>query len=629
MPAARPLVMLVQLPLPSVDPDGMGGNVPLAAGYLKLFAERRGLDKVVEIEILPASVANQLGDAALVEEISARRPFLVGFTCYLWSVERSLWVAAGLKQLCPEAHVLIGGPEVTLDNPWVLQSAAIDYATVGEGEATFAALLAALARGGSGDDIPGVLVPHAPQEFEPRDPLEDLEIITSPYRAGILSIGADGSMPLETSRGCRFRCRFCYYPKAFPGLRLLSPAAVAREVDWARRHGVREVALLDPTLNERPDFLPLLGSLVAVNHDRGVSFSAELRAEGIGRDETQLLAAANVAEVEVGLQSVDPGAQRMMGRVVDLRRFVEGARRMIDAGLRVRTDLIVGLPGDTPDSVRRGIDFLVEEHPFTEAQVFHLSILPGTAFRADADRLAIEYQPRPPYGVLHTPTLDIEQMAELMMEAEEALGTEFDPLPAPRLRPAEKELGDGVNLRAAKVGLPPVRELAWLHRVDLDRSTAGVVDRTQMPADVRPAARFTLWLAAERLDRHEESAAALVGELLASHPHITLEVLLQSRDVDGLSFRLLDRLAETCFQSISYLDRYYSLHPYRARGAKRLVVLVPLTMRPRLGAEWIDSVTERASIAWLTPTMDVPAPTDLLPEEYVVHHEERVGPLDA
>ena len=53
------------------------GNIPLAAGYLKLFARRRGLEDAFTIDILPPSLANTLGDQGLVEETLSRRPWLV------------------------------------------------------------------------------------------------------------------------------------------------------------------------------------------------------------------------------------------------------------------------------------------------------------------------------------------------------------------------------------------------------------------------------------------------------------------------------------------------------------------------------------------------------------------------
>ena len=101
-------VLLVQLPIPPAGPGPVEGNVPLAAAYLKLCARRRGLEETFDIDLLPPELANTLGDQGLIEEILARRPWMVGFTCYLWNVERTLWIAQRLKQRQPEAKILAG-----------------------------------------------------------------------------------------------------------------------------------------------------------------------------------------------------------------------------------------------------------------------------------------------------------------------------------------------------------------------------------------------------------------------------------------------------------------------------------------------------------------------------------------
>ena len=140
----RRTVVLVQLPIPPLGPEPIRGNVPLAAGYLKLFAEQRGLGSYYAIDILPTPLANTLGDHALVAALAEREPWLVGFTCYLWNIERTLWIARELKRRRPETHVVLGGPEITADNAWVLEHDAYDFAVIGEGEQTFANLLLAL-----------------------------------------------------------------------------------------------------------------------------------------------------------------------------------------------------------------------------------------------------------------------------------------------------------------------------------------------------------------------------------------------------------------------------------------------------------------------------------------------------
>lgn len=133
-------ILLLQLPIPPLGPGRIRGNVPLAAGYLKMYAELQGLQSNYDIQILPSSLANTLSEQGLVEAILDRDPWMVGFSCYLWNIDRTLWIVERLKQRRPGLKIVLGGPKITIDNAWVLQQSSVDYFVIGEGEQTFAAL---------------------------------------------------------------------------------------------------------------------------------------------------------------------------------------------------------------------------------------------------------------------------------------------------------------------------------------------------------------------------------------------------------------------------------------------------------------------------------------------------------
>src|SRR5437879_3906809 len=153
--STRRTVLLVQLPIPPLSPAPIRGNVPLAAAYLKLYAEQKGLGAFYDIDLILTEQANTFGDRLLVRTIAEHDPWLVGFTCYVWNIERTLWIARELKRLRPDVHIVLGGPEITADNAWVLQTPDYDFAVIGEGEQTFAELLLALVEG----DVPRVPIP--------------------------------------------------------------------------------------------------------------------------------------------------------------------------------------------------------------------------------------------------------------------------------------------------------------------------------------------------------------------------------------------------------------------------------------------------------------------------------------
>jgi radical SAM superfamily enzyme YgiQ (UPF0313 family) len=570
MSPSRRSVLLVQLPIPPPGPQAVRHNVPLAAGYLKLFARKRGLEnRGYQIGILPPPLANTLGDQGLVEEILSRQPGLVGFTCYLWNVERTLWIAERLKQARPELRIVLGGPEITADNRRVLDHPAVDYAVVGEGEQALAELL-------ESSPSPRAATRGLRKPARVHAPLASLDEVSSPYLEGILDAADEQAMFLETMRGCRSRCKFCYYPKGYRRISLVSPEKIAANLRHAIQRGAREVVLLDPTLNQRPDFEEFLRLLARNNPGQQLALFGELRAEGIDARSAALLKAANFAEVEVGLQSVDKLVQRLMGRRVNLKGFRDGVRAMLDVGIRVHVDLILGLPGETRDSFSSSVVFLYESRLYSAVQVFNLSILPGTEFRREAEPLGLKYQARPPYYVLQTPTLTTEDMYELMDEVQDAFGLEYDPVGPPMLDIPENASG-------------PIP----VARIDLDQGPA------RLPPAARRAQAFTLWLRSADFDSRREGAAGLIRQVLADNPHTTLQVILDpTADPQRLTARALETFLGACYSSSSYLDLYYGLHPSPLLGAKRLVVLLPGEERARLEPGWIEQVGQYATLVW-------------------------------
>jgi hypothetical protein len=280
--------------------------------------------------------------------------------------------------------------------------------------------------------------------------------------------------------------------------------------------------------------------------------------------------------VEVGLQSIGPDAMTLMDRKNNLRAFERGVRAMMGEGIRVKVDLIIGLPGDTADSVRRGLHFLHDGGLVGDLQVFNLAVLPGTAFRHEAKELGLIHQPRPPYYVLRTPMLEHEDLFALMQEAQDLFGVEWDAPPRPVLTFDE-----------------PGR--VW--RVDLDGD-----ESVSTPAEERLQA-FTLWLCSTAFDRHMNRACELVRDVLKANPFTTLQVVLESNGAADavqrhLDVKCLEALTQACQESPTYLDKYYALQPGRLSGAKRIVVLLPFGMRERLDPDWLVAIGEWTTIVW-------------------------------
>ncbi|MGZ6123440.1 MAG: B12-binding domain-containing radical SAM protein [Myxococcales bacterium] len=427
---------LVQLPVPRPAALAATGNVPLAAGCLGVSARVHGLGSRLEIEVLEPAATDALGDTLLADRIARDEPEFVGFSLYLWNSERSLHLAREVKRRSPRTRVLIGGPEVCADNLFLLQQPGADYAVTGEAEDSFARAMAALLGGGSPAGIPGVAVrgPLGFSAFAPQPaasfPLTDYP---SPYLEGLVPVEPQRSTYVETVRGCRSHCTFCFYPRSSSVLRVLDVARSAELVAALRDRGAREVVFLDPTFNHRPEFEALLDALIRENASRALTFFAEVRAEGLTPLQAKKLKQAGFDRLEIGLQSVNRETLKRVRRGGSPEKVAEAARMLHGEGIELLVDLIVGLPGDTPFDVLRGMDFLDANGLAEEAQVFPLSLLPGTAMRATAAEDGVKFDPAPPYRVRSTPAFSEDALLRTVLAAEDRLGRRLDEWPRPHL----------------------------------------------------------------------------------------------------------------------------------------------------------------------------------------------------
>jgi len=442
--------LLLQLPIQGHDFFFSRENIPLAAAYLKAIGNLYGAD----VEIVPRSVMSFGSDQAILRFLLDAKADLVGMSCYLWNVERSLFLAGELKRERPECTVVLGGPEITPDNQVLLKNPNFDIAVTGEGETPWRAILESYPR-----------IPHIPGALERRVKgsgyfiralrPNSLAHWPSAYLSGALDDQVDGVLWLETVRGCVHRCAYCYYHKQFPRLRSFPLDRIVTEIERARRRRLREIVFLDPCFTRHPRLQDLLDALVSVNRDQRLRFSAELNVEDIDPEIARKMAQAGFQEVEVGLQSTNLKTLHRIHRRFHPVRFLEGVRRLQAEGIKVMVDIIAGLPGDRFSDICRSLDWVIEKEAYDFLMLYPLALLPATELRQKAHELQLFAMDRPPYLVTGAPGLSAEDIHAAFRYYEERMGEDISPLEMP---PALAKISNALD---------PLRKLChlieWLH----------------------------------------------------------------------------------------------------------------------------------------------------------------------
>ena len=180
-----------------------------------------------------------------------------------------------------------------------------------------------------------------------------------------------------TGRGCRSKCTFCLWPQTIGGhrYRTRSAESVAAEIARAKEYfpQVKEYFFDDDTFT---DDLPRAED-VARRLDRiGVTWSCNAKAN-VPHETLRVMRENGLRLLLVGYET---GVQEILNNIrkgtrIDVaRRFTEDCHKL---GITIHGTFIVGLPGETPDTIERTIRFANEINPHT-IQVSLAAPYPGT-----------------------------------------------------------------------------------------------------------------------------------------------------------------------------------------------------------------------------------------------------------
>lgn len=242
----KPKVNLAQLNAVNIEKE----TIPLACGYLKALAYATGLCIKVDIEILTKRM-NSAGDASIVSSIVKRQPSIVGFSCYVWNTERTLYIINEIKARMPHVIILCGGSEASLQYKKIMRNKNIDIVIIGEGEYTFVEVLRNfLFNAPRLDDIPGIVFRKKKTLIvtPKREQVPDINIIPSPYLLGFINPKEYGFIMIESYRGCIEKCTYCNWRRHAQGIRYFHAERIKKEMLLARQQNVK-VLIKDTIFN--------------------------------------------------------------------------------------------------------------------------------------------------------------------------------------------------------------------------------------------------------------------------------------------------------------------------------------------------------------------------------------------
>jgi len=398
---------MMNIVLPTLHVRRSPQAVPLAAACLAAALADRSALQTQLFDFFPDQT-----DASITETILAAKPDLVAIPLYTWNRADWLNIAAALKKLRPKLVLIAGGPEATADPHGLLATQLFAAAIRGEGEATFAELVAELAATGMLSLRPGLSLPTAQGVVDgPERPPLLPEELPSPWLAGILDPTA--GVLWEVARGCAFDCSYCFDNLGSRKVRKLPMKRLAAELDLFVAAGVGQVWAIDSSFNipaaRGRELLQLLAARAPHLH-----VHLEARIETLDHEAVQLLAQIPCS-LQIGLQTTTPQALRAIHRPIDLELYAEALPKLANAGVAFGLDLIYGLPGDSLTGFRASLDTALEYGP-NHVDIFPLAVLPGTRLHRERELHQLTAANNPPYLLQHSrdwSVADLDRAAEI------------------------------------------------------------------------------------------------------------------------------------------------------------------------------------------------------------------------
>lgn len=389
-----------------------------------------------EVEILDLLLARTTPDK--IERRMARfRPDLVGITSVTLNHHIANSIGEVVRKCDERVPIAMGGPHVSFEIEGSFRDLpALDYIGIGEGEHTMVELARALEGRMDLRDVRGLALrdresgalhrtPHRPLE-------DDLDTLPNPARELVplaRYLAFDSHASVVTSRGCPYECVFCSAP-AWTGrsVRYRTPSLCVDEIEELAAKGFTEITIEDDLFTlYRKHFLAVCGELIRRN--TGIRWNAFSRVDTISPEIVETMARAGCQAICFGVESGNQEVLDLVKKKSNLDKVKEAMRMTQGVGISALASFIIGLPGETEETLRKTVEFANELHQeFGSLYGFHiLAPFPGTEVREKAKEYGLEIltsdwtQYDANHVVTRTPGADVGVIQSVADEYEETM----------------------------------------------------------------------------------------------------------------------------------------------------------------------------------------------------------------
>jgi anaerobic magnesium-protoporphyrin IX monomethyl ester cyclase len=365
---------------------------PLGLAYLAGALQAAG----VEVAVFDA-VVQPYSPSALEELMHDFRPDLAGTTAVTMTVDHALQIIRDLKRIDPGLPTVIGGPHVTFCREETFRRCPeLDLIVLGEGEHTLVDLVRAIETGRPLEEVSGLALRNSGRIIVTPDRrlIRDLNSLPMPCR-GVLPLGRYRALgmavSMTTSRGCPHQCIFCVGRRMVGAkVRYRSAQSVADEMQQLAVLNFSQINLADDLFTAKPAHCLAICDEI-LRRGLSVTWTAFARVDTVSPEMLQRMRAAGCSAVSFGIESGNSAILKTIRKGITKKQVVSAVRTCREAGIMPFASFILGLPGETMETIHETLAFGEQLKELGLVYGFHLlAPFPGTEVREAAAQFGLK-----------------------------------------------------------------------------------------------------------------------------------------------------------------------------------------------------------------------------------------------
>lgn len=358
---------------------------PLGLASIAAYLTEKGVSVfIIDCYAHPDSLV-KIKDLLLLE-----KPAFIGFSCTTSSFLDGVKIAGTAKSLLPGIKSVFGGVHMSaLKEELLTDYDLVDFGIVGEGEESLYQLITS---GGSqpesieglvfrATDGSAVFSGHRQQLIDldslPFPAYEKLAGYPETYKLPIFNYPKAPNSSCISSRGCPYACSYCDRSVFRRSFRYNSALYLYEHLKYLKeRFHIRHINFYDDqfTFNRQrvEDFCELV-----MNSSLNMTFNCAVRADHIDLELLRMMKEAGCWMMSLGIETGDENLLSQHRQNVNLDMISEKIHTIKKAGIRVKGLLMMGLPGESEQSIKKSMDY-VFSLPIDDINLAKFTPFPGS-----------------------------------------------------------------------------------------------------------------------------------------------------------------------------------------------------------------------------------------------------------